>query len=83
MSEKKKNRKKKKEPMFLIDYDLPKNSQCRQQFYRKLKSLKSDATKSTKSVVLFKDPKKAVAIHKKAHSCGKAGLYKVRQLKKS
>ena len=83
MSEKKKkkNRKKKEESTFLIDYDLPINSQCRQKFYRKMKDPKFKAVKSTKSVILSNDLKKAKAIHKKASNCGKSNLYRVKKLK--
>lgn len=83
MSEKKKTKKMKEEWQFLIDYDLMKDSPCRQQFYRKLKNPKFKVTKSTKSVILSNNLKKAAAIHKKASNCGKSNLYKVKKLKKS
>lgn len=82
MSEKKKTKKMKEEWQFLIDYDLPKGSRCTQQFYRKLKTPKFKGTKSTKSVILSNNLKKAAAIHKKASNCGKSNLYKVKKLKK-
>jgi len=82
LSEKKKTVKKKKDPLlFLIDYDLPKKSRCRQQFYRKIKDPKFKGTKSTKSVILSNDLEKAKTIHKKASNCGKSNLYKVKKLK--
>jgi hypothetical protein len=59
-----------------VDYDLPK-SNCRREFYRKLKDPKLKAKKSTQSVLLSNDLKKAKAIHKKAKRCGKSNLYKV------
>jgi hypothetical protein len=37
--------------------------------------------KSTESVILTKDLKKAKVVHKKASNCGKANLYKVKKLK--
>jgi len=81
LSEKKKTKKKKKEPvMFLIDYDLPK-SRCRNQFYRKLKDPEIKGTKSTRSVILSNDLEKAKTIHKKAKKCGRSNLYKVKKLK--
>ena len=83
MSEKKKTKKKKEKWQYLIDYDLPKDSQCRSQFYRKLKNPKFKGTKSTKSVILSDNLEKAAAIHKKASNCGKSNLYKVKKLKKS
>jgi hypothetical protein len=67
---------KKKDPQFLVDYDLPKN-RCRKKFYRKLKDPKLKGKKSTMSVLLMNDLKKAKAIHKKAKRCGKSNLYKV------
>lgn len=80
MSEKKTKKKKKESVMYLIDYDLPK-SLCTKEFYRKLKDPKFKGTKSTKSVILSKDLKKAKAIHKNASDCGKSNLYLVKKLK--
>ena len=78
MSEKRKKRKKKEKPQFLIDYDLPEKGKCRQQFYRKLKNPEFKGTKSTRSVLLTGNPRKAAAIHKKASKCGKSNLYIVK-----
>jgi len=84
MSEKKKTKKKKKEPaMFIVDYDLPqKNRQCREQFYKKLKDPElKGIKKSSKSVIMSGDLEKAKNIRKKASSCGgKANLYKVKKI---
>ena len=78
---KKKRKKKQEEPQqFLINFDLP-NDKCRRQFYQKLKDPKFKTKKSTDSVILTNDLKKAKAIHKKASNCGKANLYKVKKLK--
>jgi len=81
LPERKKKRKKKKEPQFLVDYDLPKGK-CRREFYRKLKDPKLKGKKSTNSVILSNDLKKAKAIHKKASRCGKSNLYRVKKILK-
>jgi len=78
MSEKKKT--KKKQETYLVDYDLPKNNSCRGQFYRKLKTTNFEG-KSTRSVVISKDLKKATAIYRKAAACGTANIYKVKKKK--
>ena len=81
MSEKRKKRKKKEKTKFLIDYDLPEKDKCRQQFYRKLKNPEFKGTKSTRSVVLTGNPRKAAAIYKKASKCRKSNLYIVKKTK--
>ena len=82
MPEKKKNRKKKKHSRreYLIDYDLPRQSKCRREFYKKLDpELKN--RKSTNSVILCDDLGKAKTVHKRAKNCGKSNLYRVKKLK--
>jgi hypothetical protein len=80
-SKKKKRKKKREKPhLFIVDYDLP-SGKCRKQFYQQLKDSKLKTKKSTASVILTNDLKKAKAIHKKASNCGKANLYKVKKLK--
>jgi hypothetical protein len=85
MSEKKtrkKVREKKNEKIYLVDYDLPqKNKKCRQEFYRKISTPKFKTNKSTNSVILTNDKKKAKALHRKASSCGTSNIYSVRKMK--
>jgi hypothetical protein len=80
MSEKK-PRKKKNEEIYLIDFDIPqKNKKCRQKFYRKINKPEFKVDKSTKSVLLTSNKKKAKAINRKASSCGKSNIYRVKKL---
>jgi hypothetical protein len=73
------NNSKKKETLFLIDYDLPKDSN-KKQFYRELK--KMNLIKSTESVILTTDLKTATKVRKKATAMGgKANFYKVKKRK--
>jgi hypothetical protein len=83
MEKKKKRRtsvKKKTEQLFLIDFDLPQKSKCRRKFYKKKKDLNLGNSNSTRSVILTKDKKKAIAIHKKAKKCGVANFYMVKKI---
>jgi hypothetical protein len=84
MSEKKKKERtgRQERSMFLVDYDLPKNSQCRRDFYEKMKDPKFKVAKSTRSVVICDDLQKAVKIHRKAAGCGKSNIYRVKKLRK-
>lgn len=79
MPEKRKTKKKKKKK-FIVDYDLPKNSKGKNQFYRELKRL--NVAKSSESVVVTNDLEKAKKIHRKASAIGKSNLYKVKKKKR-
>jgi hypothetical protein len=77
----KKATKKKNEKMYLVDYDIPqKNKKCKQEFYRKINTPEFKAAKSTNSVILTTDKKKAKAIHKKASGCGRSNVYIVQRI---
>jgi len=71
---------KKKSPLYLIDYDLPQHSKCGQQFYRKVRNPRFKGNKSTKSVILSDDLENAKVIHKKASRCGKSNMYRVEKV---
>jgi hypothetical protein len=77
----KKATKKKNEKMYLVDYDIAqKNKKCKQEFYRKINTPEFKTAKSSKSVLLVKDKKKAQAINKKASSCGRSNIYSVQKI---
>ena len=76
-----KNDSEKKKILFLIDYDIPENSDKRK-FYEELK--KMDLTKSTRSVVLTSDLETAKRVRKKATNIGgRANFYKVKKKRKA
>jgi hypothetical protein len=78
----KKATKKKNEKKYLVDYDIPqKNKKCKQKFYRKINTPELKAAKSTDSVIVTNDKKKAKAINKKASACGKSNIYSVQKIK--
>jgi hypothetical protein len=67
--------------MHLVDYDIPqKNKKCKQEFYRKINTPEFKAVKSTDSVIVTNDKKKAKAINKKASSCGRSNIYSVQKI---
>ena len=80
MANSRKNRRNRRNrSLYLLDFDKPAKCPDRQAFYRKLRSPKYRPKKSTKSVLLFDDPKKAGVILKKARVCGAANLYRVKK----
>jgi hypothetical protein len=79
--EKTKKKNKTRNEKYLVCYDLPKNAACTQDIYHVIKNQKPRAKKSTRSVLIFSDPKKAKEIHKKAKKCGQSSLFKVKNPK--